>query len=100
MKKYKTEREKRKILKLPQCTLHISGTKGKSKCGEKHSPYADVKNWKYTYWGKPRLSVIHMNAVSLFYFTKLDGVKEPKEGIDLLNQHPSYQFISKKINLG
>ena len=36
----------------------------------------------------------------LFYFTKLDGVKEPKEGTDLLNQHLSYQFISKKINLG
>lgn len=26
------QREKRKILKLPQCTLHIIGTKGISKC--------------------------------------------------------------------
>ena len=65
------QREKRKILKLPQCTLHIIGTKGISKCGERCGPYADVKNWKYIYWGEPRLSVIHMNTVSFILFNQV-----------------------------
>lgn len=70
MKKYKTERE-RKVLKIPQCTLHIIGTKGISKRGEKCGPYADVKNWEDIYWDKPRLELIHMNAVSFILFHQI-----------------------------
>lgn len=97
MKKYETEREKENsnFLSVHCISMKLKGYQNM----EKNVVLMQIlKIGSIFTVASPNQVWSTRTQFHLYYFTKLDGVKEPK-GPTYWTKIPRYQFISKKINL-